>query len=363
MSDYFDRVERQIVRRVQEGAPRSARPRAGSGYLAMVAAAVVVVVVAGVFLLARGTGGENPAPAARPGIELLFTPTTIDGHAPGPDAIAATVQILRARLATAVPKARVSSTGTRIVVRVPNAATDSEPEVLALSAPGRLGLYDWEGSVITPKGKTLAHELAGQDPTALEMSQGSGPAAPGAPGAGGVPLGQALALAARLGAGTPRRVEYLGSVRLTVPAGYSVVEANIPSGGPTDRFYVLKNPPAMSNGAIADPRAKTDPNTRSPAVEFSFTASGRREFRAVTAAVARRGAQLSSAGQTLNQHFAVALDDMLLSVPFIDFEQYPDGISGDKGAEVMAGSTVQSARNLAILLRYGPLPVNLTATG
>lgn len=363
MSDYFDRVERQIVRRVQEGAPGSSRPRAGSGYLATAVAAVVVVLVAGIFLLARGTGTVKPTPIARSGIELLFTPTTIDGHAPGRVAVAVTAQILRARLATAVPDARLSYTGAQIVVRVPHAATDSKPEILALSEPGRLGLYDWESSVITPKGKTLAGELAGQDPTALEMSQGNGPAAPGDPGAGGVSLRQALALTAKLGAGRPRRVEYVGPLRLTVPAGYSVVEANVTNGVPADRFYVLKNPPAMSNRAIADPRPKRDPNTRAPDVEFNFTASGRREFRAVTAAIARRGARLSGVGQTLNQHFAIAVDNTLLSVPFIDFKQYPDGISGETGAEIGGNFTTRFARDLATLLRYGPLPLNLTATG
>src|SRR5438270_308539 len=37
MSDYFDRVERQIVRRVEEGLPRSTRRPSAGGYLAVVA--------------------------------------------------------------------------------------------------------------------------------------------------------------------------------------------------------------------------------------------------------------------------------------------------------------------------------------
>ncbi len=62
MSDYFDRVERQIVQRVEAGAPRSSRRPAACGYLATAAAVAVVIVVVGVFLLARGS---NPAPTPR----------------------------------------------------------------------------------------------------------------------------------------------------------------------------------------------------------------------------------------------------------------------------------------------------------
>ena len=72
---------------------------------------------------------------------------------------------------------------------------------------------------------------------------------------------------------------------------------------------------------------------------------------------------MSSLGESLNQHFAITLDNVLLSVPFIDYKQYPDGITGENGADVFGSFTTQSAKTLATLLRYGPLPVNLTATG
>jgi preprotein translocase subunit SecD len=79
--------------------------------------------------------------------------------------------------------------------------------------------------------------------------------------------------------------------------------------------------------------------------------------------VAARGSLVSSLGEALNQHFAITLDNVLLSVPFVDYKQYPDGITGDNGADVFGSFTTQSAKTLATLLRYGPLPVNLTATG
>ena len=68
-------------------------------------------------------------------------------------------------------------------------------------------------------------------------------------------------------------------------------------------------------------------------------------------------------GHTLNQHFAIVLDDQLITVPFINFEQYPDGINGDHGADISGNLTSQSAADLAILLRFGPLPADFRAAG
>ena len=61
----------------------------------------------------------------------------------------------------------------------------------------------------------------------------------------------------------------------------------------------------------------------------------------------------------LNQHFAVALDNRLITVPSIDSKVYPDGIIDDSGADITAGFTVLSAGDLATMLRFGPLPVSL----
>ncbi|HET6866495.1 MAG TPA: hypothetical protein VFH80_11315 [Solirubrobacteraceae bacterium] len=53
----------------------------------------------------------------------------------------------------------------------------------------------------------------------------------------------------------------------------------------------------------------------------------------------------------------------LSEVPFVDFKQYPDGINGDNGADVTGEETPQSARDLAVLLRVGPLPADFRAAG
>ena len=177
-------------------------------------------------------------------------------------------------------------------------------------------------------------------------------------------LQEAVALAARLGAGTPRRTEYINGSRFRVPIGYAVLQAAaLRPGRSSDGYFVVRERPAISNHAIVSPQATRDPNTREPGVKFGFTAVGDAKFRTLTRRIAERGDLVSSAGQTLNQHFAIALDNKLLTVPFIDFKQYPDGINGRHGAEIAGGLTTQTAKDLAVLLRYGPLPVNLTATG
>ena len=56
MSDYFDRIEQQLVQRVEAGAPREYRLRVPWGGLAAAAVVLVVVAVAGAFLLTLRSG-------------------------------------------------------------------------------------------------------------------------------------------------------------------------------------------------------------------------------------------------------------------------------------------------------------------
>jgi hypothetical protein len=371
MSDYFDRVERQIVRRVESGVPRSsrlsnafghlrsARLSNAFGHLGTAVAVLVVIVVAGVFLLARGATPTSTRPTTGPaasahGLTVAFAPETLPGGLGATAMINRTVEILRARLHQAVPGARVKWNGGHFVVHVPNASRNVRVQVLTLAAPGLLEFYDWEASVLTPKGKTVASQLQTKDPTALTVSQGSAVAAPGETGAGCLSLDKALALAAKQPA--PR------TPILVQAAGHSV---GYPRGvqDPTAGYYVLRDDPALSGKDITDPRQSKDPNTGAPDVMFGFTAPGASTFQALTAAIARRGAQLSGLGQTLNQHFAVVLDNRLVTVPYIDYKQYPDGVSPRNGIEISGNFTVQTAKDIAILLRYGPLPISLKAAG
>src|SRR5947209_171649 len=174
MSDYFDRVERQIVRRVEEGLPRSTRRPSAGGYLAVVAAVLVVIVVAGVFLLARGGGGANPSPAAAAGARIVFT---VSGDT-SPAVVERSAEILRQRLHAAVPGAQVSVLDGRIVVAPRNGHAAVRSQILALAVPGVLTFYDWEGQVLATNGKSVASQLPSPSPAVMDISQGNGSAAP-----------------------------------------------------------------------------------------------------------------------------------------------------------------------------------------
>ena len=53
------------------------------------------------------------------------------------------------------------------------------------------------------------------------------------------------------------------------------------------------------------------------------------------------------------------LDDEIISAPYIDFQQNPDGIDAANGSEISGGFTIQTAQNLANLLKTGALPIKL----
>ena len=149
---------------------------------------------------------------------------------------------------------------------------------------------------------------------------------------------------------------------LVIQQGTVVLQAANPTVQQTTfssaQFYVLRDNVALQTTEITNPRRSTS-SAGTPAVTFDFNAAGRSAFRNVTAAIARRGQEVSTVGQTFNQHFAVALDNQLITVPSIDFKTYPDGISGDSGADITGGLTINAAKRLANELRLGALPVQL----
>src|SRR5581483_4236343 len=129
---------------------------------------------------------------------------TVSNGAP-PSVVARSADILRRRLqAAAIPGAQVSVADRAIVVTAANAPPGTRSRIVALSAPGALAVYDWEGQVLAPNGRPVASQLPSPSPALMDISQGNGSVPPGTLGAGCVPLQQVLALARRAGAGRPR---------------------------------------------------------------------------------------------------------------------------------------------------------------
>src|SRR6266511_1854019 len=130
-----------------------------------------------------------------------------------------------------------------------------------------------------------------------------------------------------------------------------------------------ENPIPEMTGAelkLSGTRADFDTQTGQPIVLMQFTGKGKKIFHEITRREAQRGsikAQGQSSSEAVNQfaqHFAIVLDRKIESAPYIDFVQNPDGIPGDNGAQIQLGrgGTIGEAKQLALVLQTGALPIN-----
>lgn len=130
-------------------------------------------------------------------------------------------------------------------------------------------------------------------------------------------------------------------------------------------WYVLNDSPVLTGADITDPHQSFDEGaggSGTPSVSFGFTPHGKSAFQQVTKEVAHRGQEAQLPGmskEVAEQHFAVVLDDQLMTTPSIDYTQYPEGIDASAGSQISGGFTINSAQNLANELRAGTLPVRL----
>ncbi len=114
------------------------------------------------------------------------------------DALNRAVDIMRERvdqLGVSGPEIQTSG-GSQISVGLPD-VQDTKRAVNEVGTVAELYFYDWEADALTPNGKTVASQLTTQDPTAVQISQGTSFAAPGDPNAGSMSLYQAVTLAAK----------------------------------------------------------------------------------------------------------------------------------------------------------------------
>lgn len=156
-----------------------------------------------------------------------------------------------------------------------------------------------------------------------------------------------------------------------VKPGTVIVQAETPKGQsePKDpnnaQYYVLRDRVALKGTDIKNPEQQFDQGaggSGQPIVTFDFTDKGRKTWQDVTREISQRGLENFAPGsnpQAAAQHFAIVLDNKLISVPFIDFQQNPDGIDGRNGSQIEGGFTIDTAQELANLLKTGALPVKL----
>jgi SecD/SecF fusion protein len=150
-----------------------------------------------------------------------------------------------------------------------------------------------------------------------------------------------------------------------VPEGVVVVreEQPDPASPAPDLWWVMQDEPILNGTDIKNPEQNFDQQGgNQPIVTMEFTSDGRRSFERTTRAIAQRGADNQQFGGDVvsnSHHFAIRLDDELISKPYINFRENPDGIDGSNGAQISGGFTITSAQDLAKLLKIGALPIEL----
>jgi SecD/SecF fusion protein len=116
--------------------------------------------------------------------------------------------------------------------------------------------------------------------------------------------------------------------------------------------------------SLSGTRQDFDTRTGEPIVLMDFTDKGADKFEDITRTIAQRGRLLyNTVGggqgdpQAFNQNFAIVLDREIKSWPSVDFEEYPGGITGANGAQISGLADIGEAKDLALVLQTGALPV------
>jgi SecD/SecF fusion protein len=107
-------------------------------------------------------------------------------------------------------------------------------------------------------------------------------------------------------------------------------------------------------------RQDFDPQTSEPIVLMDFTDAGADKFHDITREIAQ-GGQAAAITQGIPdeqayQNFAIVLDREIQSFPQIDFNENPDGIPGENGAQITGLEGIDEAKDLALVLKEA-LPI------
>jgi preprotein translocase subunit SecD len=118
-------------------------------------------------------------------------------------------------------------------------------------------------------------------------------------------------------------------------------DSEVLPGETAGQKYLIEKRVLVSGGDLVDAQPGFDSRNNEPVVNFRFNSAGARKFAEVTQA-------------NVGKPFAIILDNKVISAPVIR-----EPILGGSG-QISGNFTVQSANDLAILLRAGALPAPLT---
>jgi preprotein translocase subunit SecD len=134
------------------------------------------------------------------------------------------------------------------------------------------------------------------------------------------------------------------AVRRVLPRGITFLWAALPTsvGVQSYRYlYALDDRPIITGERLVDAQAQLDPLTNAPVVNFELDRAGGREFGAQTA-------------RHVGDYMAIILDGEVQGRPPVIQERI-----NRSGRITLAGRTVEDARDLALTLRAGSLPIPL----
>ena len=107
-------------------------------------------------------------------------------------------------------------------------------------------------------------------------------------------------------------------------------------------------------------RQDFDPQTSEPIVLMAFTDAGADKFHDITRELANEGKNVANLQNLPDdqafQNFAIVLDREIQSFPQIDFNENPDGIPGNNGAQITGLEGIDEAKDLALVLKEA-LPI------
>ncbi|HEU4830015.1 MAG TPA: protein translocase subunit SecD [Gemmatimonadales bacterium] len=134
------------------------------------------------------------------------------------------------------------------------------------------------------------------------------------------------------------------SVRRVLPRNLTLMWAAMPTSVGVESFrylYALDDRPIITGERLVDAQAQLDPLTNAPVVNFELDRAGGRQFGSETA-------------RHVGDYMAIILDGEVQGRPPVIQERI-----NRSGRITLAGRTVEDARDLALTLRAGALPIPL----
>ena len=348
-------------------------------------AVLVVALLGGVVALAI-TGGWAPNRGLdlQGGLEVVLEAQAPPGSEITDSDLDRSIEIMRSRvdkLGVAEPEIRKQPPN-QIIIELPG-IKDPERAAELVGQTAQLQFYDLEGDLVVPSISTQGFPVASAFlyPILKGLQE---QAKQGTPSAWYVYDAQKTRLAGPrptkedLLRSLPGGVEPEGAEFLAVPENRIVITCGanadvcpgVNESPPARTYYYLfeydpanaENPVPEMTGEDLELRGTRQDfdQTGQSIVLMQFTDDGGDTFHDITRELAIRGrlktGQLASE-IPLNQHFAIVLDGEIRSWPSIDFQENPDGISGQTGAQITGLGSAQEAKELALVLQTGALPV------